>query len=489
MQDETGKSEQNVTKDMILEKNTSESSNLLKISEEIDVPFRVIHLLQFRDEKSEPLTLKKVIEQNEYGNSYQRYTLNNEKNVEQNQDTIVPEKDKHDEDQSKQKQVQPEEQSNPYNNTPDKKDKNEVDQSKQEEVQPKGQSNPEKNSLGQKKPKDDARITTLKDKMQEIHLDIERNPKRTRGKKGAEKEKSPKEKTVEDVFPKTTNLKEGQEGKQGPEKEKSPKEKTVQDVSPKTTNLKDGQEQAMPKPKEMKDTTTNETQKKGQMASDFVEIEDETHLLNQNMDKDFEKISEETAASSQKSEQSTKKKSRYKMVARKNKNKSPVVPSGRITRSQDVLLDESGKEGQKQSVEAAEETMKKGAPAKYSAAPLKKMPGAPAEKVVQGGKKKTAEEVKKTSKVAGKRKAVVSPAKKNAGKRKNIQVPSDEPSQDPIDESSTDSGDDSEESIYKAEPEPVSEEDDELEEDEEEIIPKKKQAKRGKAQKLVKAKA
>ncbi|XP_021744373.1 uncharacterized protein LOC110710390 isoform X1 [Chenopodium quinoa] len=57
-------------------------------------------------------------------------------------------------------------------------DKESRDESKQEEVQPKVQSNPVKNSLGQKKPKDDARITTLKDKMQEIHLDIERNPKK-----------------------------------------------------------------------------------------------------------------------------------------------------------------------------------------------------------------------------------------------------------------------------------------------------------------------
>ncbi|XP_021753456.1 uncharacterized protein LOC110718845 isoform X3 [Chenopodium quinoa] len=56
-------------------------------------------------------------------------------------------------------------------------DKESRDESKQEEVQPKVQSNPVKNSLGQKKPKDDSRITTLKDKMQEIHLDIERNPK------------------------------------------------------------------------------------------------------------------------------------------------------------------------------------------------------------------------------------------------------------------------------------------------------------------------
>ena len=70
------------------------------------------------------------------------------------------------------------------------------------------------------------------------------------------------------------------------------------------------------------------------MTSDYVEIEDETHLLDKDVDKDFTKISEETTASSQKSEQSTKKKSWYKMVARKNKNKSPVVPSGRITRSQ-----------------------------------------------------------------------------------------------------------------------------------------------------------
>ncbi|XP_021764696.1 nucleolin-like [Chenopodium quinoa] len=211
------------------------------------------------------------------------------------------------------------------------------------------------------------------------------------------------------------------------------------------------------------------------------------------------------------------------MVARKNKNKSPVVSSGRVTRSQgkDALLDESKKGGQKEVVKPAEETAKKGqkrrmstrtssiqkeadspsvalnlikkragAPAEYVAAPLKIMPGAPAEKVVQGkkgGKKKTVKEVKKTSKVVGKRKT-----EKCWEEEKKIQeVPSDEPSQDPTDESSTDSGDDSEESIYKVEAKPVSEEDDELEEEEkeEEINPKKKQAKKGKAQKLVKAKA
>ncbi|XP_021713531.1 uncharacterized protein LOC110681708 [Chenopodium quinoa] len=131
------------------------------------------------------------------------------------------------------------------------------------------------------------------------------------GKKGTEKEKSPKDKTVEDVFPKTTNVEEGQEGKKEPEKEKIPKEKTVEDESTKTTDPK------------------------AQIAPDFVQIEDETHLLDQDDDKVSTKLSEETAPSSQKSDQSTKMKTRYKMVARKNKNKSPVVvPSGRITRSQ-----------------------------------------------------------------------------------------------------------------------------------------------------------
>lgn len=72
-----------------------------------------------------------------------------------------------------------------------------------------------------------------------------------------------------------------------------------------------------------------------QIAPDFVQIEDETYLLDQDDDKVSTKLSEETAPSSQKSDQSTKMKTRYKMVARKNKNKSlVVVPSGRITRSQ-----------------------------------------------------------------------------------------------------------------------------------------------------------
>ncbi|XP_021752404.1 ABC transporter F family member 4-like isoform X5 [Chenopodium quinoa] len=402
-------------------------------------------------------------------------------------------------------------------------DKESRDESKQEEVQPKVQSNPVKNSLGQKKPKDDSRITTLKDKMQEIHLDIERNPKKYKestirimrnlkrmekaskeirkgeakkkekgpieektvekegqeGKKGTEKEKSPKDKTVEDVFPKTTNVEEGQEGKKEPEKEKIPKEKTVEDESTKTTDPK------------------------AQIAPDFVQIEDETYLLDQDDDKVSTKLSEETAPSSQKSDQSTKMKTRYKMVARKNKNKSlVVVPSGRITRSQDVLLDESEKGSLKKDVEPAKETAKIGQKRRMSTrnfpiqkeadapppapTPIKKMAGAPAEyppdQGKKGGKKKTLEEVKKTSKVAGKRKADVSPAKRNAGKRKKIQeVPSDEPSQDPTDESSTDSDDDSEESVYRAEEEPVSEDDYEVEEEEEEdeVKPRKKQAKKG----------
>ncbi|XP_021762637.1 uncharacterized protein LOC110727379 [Chenopodium quinoa] len=119
-------------------------------------------------------------------------------------------------------------------------------------------------------------------------------------------------------------------------------------------------------------------------------------------------------------------KTRYKMVARKNKNKSlVVVPSGRITRSQDVLLDESEKGSLKKDVEPAKETAKIGQKRRMSTrnfpiqkeadapppapTPIKKMAGAPAEyppdQGKKGGKKKTLEEVKKTSKVAGKRKA------------------------------------------------------------------------------------
>ncbi|XP_021761252.1 DNA ligase 1-like [Chenopodium quinoa] len=498
MKEETAKSEQNVSKDMILEKNTSETSNLLKISEEIDddddvplqsrvdklkknrqndpivdpellkdidksigtdltmsplpsdVPFRVIHLLQFRDGKSEPLTLKKVIEQNEYGNSYERYTLNNE------QSENIPATN------ATTKSV------SATHNTTDKESR---DESKQEEVQPKVQSNPVKNSLGQKKYKESTiRIMRNLKRMEKASKEI---------RKGSEKEKSPKDKTVEDVFPKTTNVEEGQEGKKEPEKEKIPKEKTVEDESTKTTDPK------------------------AQIAPDFVQIEDETYLLDQDDDKVSTKLSEETAPSSQKSDQSTKMKTRYKMVARKNKNKSlVVVPSGRITRSQDVLLDESEKGSLKKDVEPAKETAKIGQKRRMSTrnfpiqkeadapppapTPIKKMAGAPAEyppdQGKKGGKKKTLEEVKKTSKVAGKRKADVSPAKRNAGKRKKIQeVPSDEPSQDPTDESSTDSDDDSEESVYRAEEEPVSEDDYEVEEEEEEdeVKPRKKQAKKG----------
>ncbi|XP_021764710.1 uncharacterized protein LOC110729289 [Chenopodium quinoa] len=60
-----------------------------------DVPFRVKHLLQFRDGKSEPLTLMKV--KNELGCSYQRYILNkNDKDVDQNKDAKTSEKDKQD---------------------------------------------------------------------------------------------------------------------------------------------------------------------------------------------------------------------------------------------------------------------------------------------------------------------------------------------------------------------------------------------------------
>ncbi|XP_021747453.1 chromo domain-containing protein cec-1-like [Chenopodium quinoa] len=221
------------------------------------------------------------------------------------------------------------------------------------------------------------------------------------------------------------------------------------------------------------------------------------------------------------------------MVARKNKNKSPVVvPSGRITRIQDVLLDESEKGSQKKDVEPAEETAKigqkrrmstrtsiqkeadapspaptpirkmAGASAEYPPAPsptkkltggkkktpaptlIRKMAGAPAKyppnQDKKGGKKKTPEEVKKTSKVAGKRKAVL-PREMMEREKKIQEVPSDEPSQDPTDESSTDSDDDSEESVYRAETEPVSEDDYEVEEEEEEeeVKPRKKQAKKG----------
>ncbi|XP_021775185.1 uncharacterized protein LOC110739039 [Chenopodium quinoa] len=207
MQDETGKSEQNVTKDISLEKNTSETSKSVTILKK----FKSRKIEKKKTAQNDPIVDPELLkdidksigtdlkmsplpsEQSEnipathattkivsatHNTTDKESRDQSEKNVEQNQDTIVPEKDKHDEDISKQKQVQPEEQSNPDRNTPEKKDKNEVDQSKQEEVQPKMQSNPEKNSLGQKKPKDDARITTLKDKMQEIHLDIERNPKK-----------------------------------------------------------------------------------------------------------------------------------------------------------------------------------------------------------------------------------------------------------------------------------------------------------------------
>ncbi|XP_021753458.1 uncharacterized protein LOC110718845 isoform X5 [Chenopodium quinoa] len=131
MEDKTGKSEQNVTKDMILEKNTSQTSNLLKISEEID------------DDDDVPLQSR----------------VDKLKKNRQNDPIVDPELLK-DIDKS----IGTDLTMSPL-------------PSKQEEVQPKVQSNPVKNSLGQKKPKDDSRITTLKDKMQEIHLDIERNPK------------------------------------------------------------------------------------------------------------------------------------------------------------------------------------------------------------------------------------------------------------------------------------------------------------------------
>ncbi|XP_021755283.1 chromatin modification-related protein EAF7-like [Chenopodium quinoa] len=82
--------------------------------------------------------------------------------------------------------------------------------------------------------------------------------------------------------------------------------------------------------------------------------------------------------------------------------------------------------------------------------PIQKAPSAPAKKPVQ---------------------SVVSPAKKNAGKRRKIdEVPSDEPSEDPSDEDSTDSGDDSEDSAYRAESELIDDaydKDDELEDEEE----------------------
>ncbi|XP_021775132.1 uncharacterized protein LOC110738992 [Chenopodium quinoa] len=143
----------------------------------------------------------------------------------------------------------------------------------------------------------------------------------------------------------------------------------------------------------MEDSTAKE---KAQIAPDFVQIEDETHLLDQDDDKVSTTLSEETAPSSQKSDQLTKMKTRYKMVARKNKNKSPVVvPSGRITRSQDVLLDESEKGSQKKDVEPAEETAKIGQKRRMSTrtspiqkeadapspvpTPIRKMAGAPAE--------------------------------------------------------------------------------------------------------------
>ncbi|XP_021774216.1 nucleolin-like isoform X2 [Chenopodium quinoa] len=259
-----------------------------------------------------------------------------------------------------------------------------------------------------------------------------------------------------------------------------------------------------------------------EMAYDYYEIEDETDLISEDLDS--ARVNDDQAPSSQKSEQSSQRKTRYKTIARKNKNKTPIVPSTRVTRSQDVLLDESANEGQKEeTADPAEVSTKKGvqrrisprksaaptpikqmagapseyvqapirkmagAPAEYVQAPIRKMVGAPAEKVVEqqgkkGGKKRPAGQLQKTSKVAGKRKAA---AKKNVGKRKKIQeVPYDEPSQDP-----SDSGDDSEESVYKVEKEPVSKEDDELEDEEEEveIKPKKKKAK--KEEKVVKPKA
>ncbi|XP_021770499.1 nucleolin-like [Chenopodium quinoa] len=199
------------------------------------------------------------------------------------------------------------------------------------------------------------------------------------------------------------------------------------------------------------------------------------------------------------------------MVARKNKNKSPVVvPSGRITRSQDVLLDESEKGGQKKDVEPAEETAKigqkrrmstrtspiqkeadapspaptpirkmAGAPAEYLPAPTPttKYPGASAKKVVQDqGKKGRRSILMYRMIIYDEKQMSVLPRKMLEREKKIQEVPSNEPSQDPTDEYSTDSDDDSEESVYRAEAEPVSEDDDEVEdeEEEEEVKPKKK---------------
>ncbi|XP_021733172.1 triadin-like [Chenopodium quinoa] len=425
-----------------------------------DVPFRVIHLLQFRDGKSEPLTLKKAIEQNEIGSSCQRYNLNNEqsenvsatqteignqsaqesrdqcdKNVEQKEDTTTSEKEKDDVDQSDKN----------VDTSTSEKEKDDVDQSKVKEIESEGKSNTEKDTAKPKKAKNDdqkkPKIITLKEKMQQIHLDIEENPKKYKEstmlimknfkkkeelikkfKKGEEKHKAkglvPKKIHDKEKSPEKKELK-GQEEK-GHEKEKSPEKKTV--------------EYDFPKPTEMKDTTGN---KKAQMASDYVEIEDETNLIDSDMNNELTKLSEEQLTYLNRVNNEPDKQGQKEAT---DKQGQKEVLNRRVSPRSSPMQKKSG-------AKAAEPTpIKKmaGAPAEYVAAPLK----------TKGGKKRSTEEMKESSKVAGKRKAVVSPAKKNVGKRKKIQeVPSDEPSQDPSDESSTDSGDDSEESVYKGEQE------------------------------------
>ncbi|XP_021775471.1 protein starmaker-like [Chenopodium quinoa] len=405
-------SEKRTTEKDSLEKNHVEQKKLN--SDETDVPSEVKHLLQFRDGKSETLTLKKVIGTNELGCSYQRYTLNNneqsenvsathtttkignqseskdgkqdrdqsEKDVEQKQDAITSEKDKQDVDQRK------------YKESTIRIMQNLKRMEKASKIKKKVGKASKKLKEGGEKPKEKVSVK-------------EKSPK---------KEKSPEKKNVEDDFPKTTELKEG-------EKE------NVQEDMPKTT--------------EMKDTIENEKNGKRdatEILPEFVQIEDETHLIDPEKETAdlLTKMSKEPTASSQKN----------------------------------VVLDESAERGQKEATaqlaEASQTTpaikdQKKRISQRTS--PIQKRAGAPAEKIatpapirrMAGGKKSlaptTAEGLKKNAKKA---KIVVGPPKKNVGKRiKNTRSTIDEPSQEP---SSTDNGDDSEDSIYKAEKEFVSEE-------------------------------